>query len=171
MAPMDEWLAQVQVRPTVTVGIVLDRPLGTRWFGLSYARGESRALAALCSQESKLPGQVAEGMGALLALPLPEVGPTLLDAPAGQVLDVILPDLAKTFPGIASTIRTARVYRWPYGWTLFRPGYLQHLARLRAERPDAAHARVAFAGDYLVAPNVEGAVTSGLEAAERLLAA
>jgi protoporphyrinogen oxidase len=86
------------------------------------------------------------------------------------VLDVILPDLAKTFPGIASSIRTARVYRWPHGWTVIRPGYLRHLAKLRAERPDAGHPRVAFAGDYLVAPNVEGAVTSGLAAAERLLA-
>lgn len=170
MGRMGDWLAQVEVRPTVTVGIVLDRPLDTRWFGLSYARGESRALAAVCVQEAKLPGQVPPGMGALLALPLPQVGATLMEATAEHAMTVVLPDLFKPFPGIASLIRTARVYRWEHGWTVIRPGYLRHLARLRAERPDAEHPRVAFAGDYLVAPNVEGAVTSGLQAAERLLA-
>ncbi|HEU4560382.1 MAG TPA: FAD-dependent oxidoreductase, partial [Longimicrobium sp.] len=58
-----EWLGGVQVRPTVTIGIVLDRPAGVRWFGLSYARGESRALAAVCAQEAKLAGLVPPGMG------------------------------------------------------------------------------------------------------------
>ncbi|MBV9109879.1 MAG: FAD-dependent oxidoreductase [Gemmatimonadetes bacterium] len=82
----------------------------------------------------------------------------------------IIPDLAKPFPAIERRIRTARLYRWEHGWTVIRPGYAQHLARLRAERPDAESPRVTFAGDYLVAPNVEGAVVSGLRAAERLLA-
>lgn len=169
MPRMAEWLAGVQVRPAATVGIVLERPAGTRWFGLSFARGESRALAAVCVQEAKLPGQVPPGMGALLALPLPEAGARLLDATAEQALATLLPDLAKPFPGLDRHIRTARLYRWEHGWTVVRPGYAHHLARLRSERPDAESPRVAFAGDYLVAPNVEGAVVSGLRAAERLL--
>ena len=171
MPAMGDWLAAVPVRPAATVAVVLDRPAGTRWFGLSFARGESRVLAAVCSQEAKLPGLAAPGMGVLVALPLPEAGATLLDATAEEALAAILPDLAKPFPAIERMIRTVRVYRWEHGWTVFRAGYLHHLARLRAGRPDAAHPRVAFAGDYLVAPNVEGAVISGLRAAERLLAA
>jgi oxygen-dependent protoporphyrinogen oxidase len=170
MPRMGEWLAAVPVRPTATVAVVLDRPVGTRWFGLSFARGESRALAAVCSQEAKLPGLVAPGTGVLVALPLPETGPALLDATAEQAAAMVLPDLAKPFPGIDRMIRTVRVYRWEHGWTVFRAGYLQHLARFRAERPDAEHQRLAIAGDYLVAPNVEGAVISGLRAADRLLA-
>jgi oxygen-dependent protoporphyrinogen oxidase len=165
-----EWLSAVAVRPTVTVAIVLERPVGTRWFGLSYARGESRALAAVCSQEAKLPGFVRPGTGVLLALPLPAVGPTLMDATAEQAMDAILPDLAKPFPRIASAIRTVRLYRWEHGWTVFRAGSLQHLARFRSGAV-ALPPRLALAGDYLCAPNVEGAVISGLRAAERALSA
>jgi oxygen-dependent protoporphyrinogen oxidase len=162
-----EWLSAVAVRPTVTVAIALDRPVGTRWFGLSYARGESRALAAVCSQESKLPGAVPPGRGVLLALPLPDVGPALMDATAERALEVILPDLLKPFPRLASMIRAVRIYRWEHGWTVFRAGSLQHLARSGAVD---LHPRLALAGDHLCAPNVEGAVISGLRAAERVLA-
>jgi len=164
-----EWLGAVQVRPTVTLGIVLDRPAGVRWFGLSFARGESRALAAVCAQEAKLAGLVAPGTGALLALPLPEVGPRLMDATAEQVLDAVLPDLRGPFPRIDAAIRSARVYRWEHGWTVFRPGMLQHLASLHRPGLLEDEPRLALAGDYLVAPNVEGAVVSGLRAAERIL--
>ncbi|HSU13783.1 protoporphyrinogen/coproporphyrinogen oxidase [Longimicrobium sp.] len=171
MPRMGDWLGAVPVRPTATIAVVLDRPVGARWFGLSFARGESKVLAAVCSQEAKLPGLVAPGMGVLVALPLPEAGAALWGATAEQALAAILPDLAKPFPAIERMIRTVRVYRWEHGWTVFGAGYLHHLARLRAERPDADQPRVAFAGDYLVAPNVEGAVISGLRAADRLLAA
>jgi oxygen-dependent protoporphyrinogen oxidase len=153
------------------VGIVLDRPAGVRWFGLSFARGESAALAAVCVQEAKLPGLVAPGMGALLALPLPEAGPRLMDANVDQVLGAILPDLRKPFPRIDAAIRAVRLYRWEHGWTVFRPGMLQHLATLHRPGAVEADARLALAGDYLVAPNVEGAVVSGLRAAERILPA
>jgi oxygen-dependent protoporphyrinogen oxidase len=169
MPAAGEWLAGVEVRPSVTVGIVLDRPVGTRWFGLSFARGESRALAAVCSQEAKLPGSLPPGRGALLALPLPHAGPRLMDATAEQAMDAILPDLLKPFPCIESAVRAVRVYRWEHAWTVFRTGALHHLGRFLAGgmEPDA---RIALAGDYLGAPNVEGAVASGLRAAERVLA-
>lgn len=162
-----EWLGAVSVRPTTTVALVLERPVGTRWFGLSWARGESRALAAVCSAESKLPGYVPPGRGVLLALPLPDAGPRLMDANVQGALDVILPDLEQPFPRLASTIRAVRLYRWEHGWTVFSTGYLGHLARFRSGAV-ATHPRVALAGDYLCAPNVEGAVVSGLRAAERL---
>ncbi|HEU4562175.1 MAG TPA: FAD-dependent oxidoreductase, partial [Longimicrobium sp.] len=110
------------------------------------------------------------GMGVLLALPLPETGPRLMDATAEQVLAAILPDLRGPFPRIDSAIRAVRLYRWEHGWTVFRPGSLAHLARLNQPGALDLHPRLALAGDYLVAPNVEGAVVSGLRGAERILA-
>jgi protoporphyrinogen/coproporphyrinogen III oxidase len=170
MPAMGEWLAGVAVRPTVTVALVTDRPLGTRWFGLSYARGESRAVAAACVQEAKETALVPHGMGALLALPLPDAGPRLMDATPEQALGALLPDLAKPFPRLESHLRAVEVFRWEHGWTVLRPGSLEHLSRARAGALEA-DPRVAFAGDYLHAPNVEGAVVTGLAAADRVLAA
>ncbi|HET7232637.1 MAG TPA: NAD(P)/FAD-dependent oxidoreductase [Longimicrobium sp.] len=164
-----EWLGGVRVRPTVTVGLVLDRPVGVRWFGLSYARGEPRALAAVCALEAKHADLVPPGRGALLALPLPDVGPRLMDATPEQVLDVILPDLRRPFPRIDAAIRAVRLYRWEHGWTVLGPGSLRHLGIAQQPGVMDQQPRLALAGDYLVAPNVEGAVVSGLRAAERIL--
>jgi oxygen-dependent protoporphyrinogen oxidase len=161
-----EWLGGVETRPSATVALALDRPAGTRWFGLSFARGESRVLAAVCSQEAKEAGMAAPGRGALLALPLPHAGPRLAEASAEEAVKAILPDLARPFPRIESAIRAVRVYRWEVAWTVFRVGALRHLGRFGGvELPP----RIALAGDYLCAPSVEGAVISGLRAAECLL--
>jgi protoporphyrinogen/coproporphyrinogen III oxidase len=170
MPAMAAWLEGVAVRPTVTMALVTDRPLGTSWFGLSYARGESRAVAAACVQEAKETALVPHGMGALLALPLPDVGPRLMDATPEQALQALLPDLLKPFPRLESYLHAAELFRWEHGWTVFRPGSLEHLARARAGALEPGP-RIAFAGDYLHAPNVEGAVTTGLGAADRILAA
>ena len=106
--------------------------------------------------------------GVLLAMPLSAVGPRLIGATDEQVVNAILPDVAKPFPHLEGMVRAVRVYRWEHGWTVFRTGSLAHLARVPALRGE--HPRLALAGEHLSAPNVEGAVTSGLRAAEQLLA-
>lgn len=168
MPALADWLAGVAVRPTATLGLVTDRPLGVRWFGLSFARGESRAAAAVCALEAKPAALVPPGRGALVVFPLPDAGARWLGLAPEEALRAALPDLAKPFPRIESMLQAVRLYPWPHGWTLFRPGSLEHLARFRAGGLET-DPRVAFAGDYLYAPTVEGAVTAGLRAAERIL--
>jgi oxygen-dependent protoporphyrinogen oxidase len=165
---MGTWLDEVSVRPTVTLALLLERPAGVRWFGLSFARGESRSVATLCVEENKGAELVPAGRGLVVVFFLPEVGRRLYDADADQALKAAAPDLSMVFPGIERTVRRAKLYRWPHAWTLFRPGYLGHLGELRRGGFDL-EGRVAFAGDYLVGPSLEGAVTSGLRAADRLL--
>jgi oxygen-dependent protoporphyrinogen oxidase len=62
-----------------------------------------------------------------------------------------------------------RVYRWPEALPEFQTGYLKHLAAFTESR--IASGRVVFAGDYLTGPFIEGAVGSGIDAANRLRAA
>jgi protoporphyrinogen oxidase len=93
----------------------------------------------------------------------------MMDATPERALNALLPDLRRPFPRIDAAIRAVRLYRWEHGWTVFRPGYLQHLARLREPGVLNEQPRVALAVDYLVAPNVEGAVVAGLRAGERIL--
>ncbi len=56
------------------------------------------------------------------------------------------------------------MHRWPELVPQFYPGYIRSLAAFqqRRERSD----RLFFAGDYLVGPYTEAALTSGLRAAE-----
>jgi oxygen-dependent protoporphyrinogen oxidase len=58
----------------------------------------------------------------------------------------------------------AVVHRWDPMLPQFRAGYLRHLAAF-LKRTDRTP-RLAFAGDYLIGPYTEAALTSGLRAAE-----
>lgn len=166
--PAAEWLAGVRMRPAVSLALLLDRPAGARWFGLSFPRGESRAVAAVAVQENKGPGLVPPGKGLLVVFPTPAAGERLLEAEPRQVLDALLPDVARALPGADRAVTRAQVFRWRSGWTLFPPGCLARLAEFRRGGVEG-DGPVALAGDYLHAPTVEGAVTSGVRAACRVL--
>lgn len=161
------WLQNVHTAPTATAAFLLDAPLGPDWFGLSFPRASRPGgyIAAIAAQSRKLPSLVPEGE-AIVVYPQPELGERIADAEPQQQVDALMPGLIAAFPDIESRIMRARTYSFPEGYSLFGPGSLRHLHALQhVEVP----ARLALAGDYLVAPSVEGAVRSGLRAAERLL--
>jgi protoporphyrinogen/coproporphyrinogen III oxidase len=164
------WLSRVRVEPTLTVAYRMDRAFPGDYFGLSFPRESEtgRSVVALCIQSRKLAGLVPGGGDALVALPAPHATAALLqlddDAAAAAVLAAVEPSV----PGISKHVSSAHVYRYDDGYTIFPPGYLRHLTRFEtAWLPP----RVELAGDYLLAPSVEGAVRSGERAAERVLAA
>ena len=78
----------------------------------------------------------------------------------------MLEQIAETPVGPRAAARSV-VHRWRHLLPQFRPGYLTRLARFN-DRGDRSP-RLAFAGDYLVAPTVEGALTSGMRAAADVL--
>jgi oxygen-dependent protoporphyrinogen oxidase len=124
-------------------------------------------VAAVSVQENKGPGLVPAGRGALVVFPTPEAGERLLDAEPRAVVDALLPDVARALPGLERSVTRAQVFRWREGWTLFPPGYPGRLPELR--RAVSGEGRIALAGDYLYSPTVEGAVTAGVGAANRVL--
>lgn len=164
-----ETLSGVRVRPAASLALLLDRPAGVRWFGLSYPPGESRNAAAICVQENKVGGLVPPGKGLLVVFALPHAAERLMGATAEDALPLLLPDVVRALPGIDRAIVGTRLYGWRDGWTIFGPGSLGRLPALRAVALDSAE-RAVLAGDWTHAPTVEGAVTSGLAAADRLLA-
>jgi oxygen-dependent protoporphyrinogen oxidase len=161
-------LPGVTVRPAASLALLLDRPAGVRWFGLSFAPGESRNVAAVCVQENKVGGLVPPGKGLLVVFALPHAAERLLGATADDALALLLPDVVRALPGIDRAIVGTRFYDWRDGWTIFGPGSLGRLPALRSLAWDSAP-RAVLAGDWMYSPTVEGAVTSGLAAADRLL--
>ena len=165
-----EWLDQVRVTPTLTVAYRMDGPFPGDYFGLSFPRGSAIGdrVVALCIQSRKLPGLVPAGGDALVALPAPAATPSLLAMDDAAAADAMLGSLEEAVTGIRKHVKSAHVTRYDHGYTIFHPGYLRHLTRFD---PAWLPPHVCLAGDYMIAPSVEGAVRSGERAAERLLAA
>lgn len=165
---LEAWLEGVRFRSTVSLALLLDRPVGAPYFGLSLPRGEFRVLSSVCVEENKSAGLVPEGRGLLVAFPTPEAGVRFLDRDPQRVVDAALPELERVFPGVERSVQRAKVYRWPEWNAVFGPGFLRHLRTFRSGAVEG-EGPVALAGDFLHAPGVEGAVISGEGAAERLL--
>ncbi len=161
------WLRAVRAAPTCTLALVLKQPVPADYFGLSIPREASPGpVVAVCVQERKVTGLVPSGKSALVVMAAPEHAAEMASLDPDEMLSRCLPAVERIFPGVRGLIMRARVTSFPEGNTIFYPGYVRHL---RGFDPDAVPARCALAGDYLVAPTVEGAVRSGGAAAARVL--
>ncbi|MQA89946.1 MAG: NAD(P)-binding protein [Gemmatimonas sp.] len=162
-----DWLGAVRYRPTLSLALLLDRPVGPRFFGLSFPEGQTNVVAAVAVQENKGVDLVPSGRGLLLVLPTPEAVPSLIDLDSRQVHDRMLPEVIRALPRVQQHVVRARVYRWPIGTPIMYPGYLGHLGAFRASNLEGSLPLV-LAGDYLYGPSAEGAVSAALDAVRRL---
>jgi len=90
----------------------------------------------------------------------------LFDASDEVVVEAVHRELAKLPLRGLDRVEGHAVHRWPALVPQFYPGYHRALARFLA-REDRSR-RLFFAGDYLVGPYTEAALTSGLRAAEEV---
>jgi oxygen-dependent protoporphyrinogen oxidase len=166
--PLREWLGGVRYAEEAVVALAFEHALPVDYFGLSFPRGEPPGdrVAAFCVQAGKGVALGDEGGGGLVVVPAPPVMAEAVAATPREALDLVLPAVERVYPQLRGRITRAKVYRFPDGRVLFYPGYLSHLVKFD---PDWLSPRLILAGDYLIAPTVEGAVRSGREAAARLL--
>lgn len=160
------FLDGVRERSTLTLSCRLDREFPGDYFGLSFPRvsEQGRAIAALCIQRRKLDGLVPRGGDAVTVMPAPRAVPHLLAQDDETVAATLLRELEAAVPGITKRVTKTHVARFPDGYTIFEPNHILRLQQLQRER------RIGLAGDYLVAPSVEGAVRSGLLASKAVTA-
>ena len=86
-----------------------------------------------------------------------------------EVTEALLSRAERVEPGLRRRVISTRVCRLERAVPSFKPGHYRRLARLRLEQAKRFRGRrLAFCGDYLVAPHLEGAVVSGERAAREL---
>ena len=168
-APIAEWLARVETRPTWTLALALDAPAGRDAFGVLRLASEARAVIACAVHGAKLGDSARADGDVVLAWPTPDALERLKGRAAGEIVAAMMPEVEQLVPSVRGRVVRARVYRFDDGVPIARPGFVADRARGRA-LADAMPLPVALAGDYLTTPMLEGAVASGQRAAEILVA-
>ena len=127
-------------------------------------------LTAATSLSVKNPHQVPPGREMLRLFASGPATPDLLGRPDEEIRDLLTADLRRARIaeiGPADEL-FHRVYRWEHALPEFDAGHFVRLATFAEGKVETGG--LVYAGDYLGGPLVEGAVTSGQEAAGRLLA-
>jgi oxygen-dependent protoporphyrinogen oxidase len=147
--------------------LLLDRePAVLTHYGVGFPRSEGLDLYGLAVEHHK-PGVCPPGAGLLNVALTSTAAEQLWGAPDALVAEVVLENLARTPIGRLSP-RAVVVHRWDPMLPQPRVGSLRRLAAFlgRSDRSP----RLVFAGDYLVGPYAEMALTSGARAATEVCA-
>ncbi len=147
------------------VFLLLDKaPSTLPYYGVAFPRREGMDLYGLAVDHHK-PGAAPVGAGLLNTALTAAAAKRTWDWPDDRIVDLVLDNLARTPIGRLRPAH-AQVHRWDPMLPQFYAGYLPRLAAFlkRGERSP----RLAFAGDYLVGPYTEAALTSGLRAADEI---
>lgn len=158
---------QVTYSGTVTTILATPRRLPQDDYALLFPPDELPALGTATIASVRCADHAPMETDMLTLFPSSRAAPRLLSEPDAVVRDALIADLERAAPmWRPSPIAMHRVYRWPEAIPDFQVG---HLRRLDAFLRELEVGTVAFAGDYIGGPTIEGAVTSGFEAADRLL--
>ncbi|MBW2272546.1 MAG: FAD-dependent oxidoreductase [Deltaproteobacteria bacterium] len=150
----------------IVAHLLLDEaPAALTHCGVAFPRRPGSDLYGLAAEHCK-GGAAPPGAGLLRATLSEAATSRVWGAADGEVAGLVLDNLSRTPLGSLSP-RKVVVHRWPAMLPHFAPGHLQGLTGFlgRADRS----ARLAFCGDYLVGPYVEGALTSGMRAASEVV--
>jgi oxygen-dependent protoporphyrinogen oxidase len=132
------------------------------FYGAGMTRRERVRLYGMAVENAK-PGVVPPGKTLFNCAFAEDLAAELMDAPDDDVIAALNAELRKLPLRGLETIEGYVIHRWPSLVPRFWPGY--HRAIRDFLRRQDRTPRLFFAGDYLVGPYTEAALTSGLRAA------
>jgi len=156
---------QIRYTREIAASLMFKRAPRTLAFdAASFPRSAAMGLAAL-NVEHRKPGFAPPGAGLLCATLATRATDRLWEAADSEIVDFVDRELARTPVGCLNPESYA-ISRTDPMYPIFFPGYLAALTRF-GRRIDRSP-RLFFAGDYLVGPGLESALTSGLRAAAEI---
>jgi oxygen-dependent protoporphyrinogen oxidase len=159
----------VRYSSNATLIVGTQERLPQHYYGLLFPRRETPLLASATVQSVKNPA--FNNSGDVIALHM--AGPAsyrLRESDDEFIRRLLLAEIKRLTPHYdpSRTMCFERVYRWREALPEFDPGHFQRLRAFAAGEIER-HDGLVFAGDYIGGPFVEGALTSGEEAASRLI--
>ncbi|MEO5510193.1 MAG: FAD-dependent oxidoreductase [Longimicrobiales bacterium] len=165
--PLASWLSLAETRPAATVGVLLEGTLRAPYFGMSFPRHQAPGdrIVAITLQQNKPGNLVPKGMSALTIFPAPTVVDRVAAMSNEEALSFLAPSLEQVIPSLLKRVKASAVYSGDARYRSLAPGLVRRIQELREMQLPRG---LSLAGDYTMAPTVEGAVCSG-EAAARVL--
>jgi protoporphyrinogen/coproporphyrinogen III oxidase len=163
-----KFFGAIRYSTTVSVAIPASGPVLRPYTDVLMPRRESGDLAAATRRLTD--GPPGSRRDVLLLFASSDGARRLATADADAVTDTLLADFRAAVPDFAVELEPGRsaVQRWPEALPVFDVGHLRALRSFHDGRYETGS--LVFAGDYIGGPFIEGAVGTGLAAADRLLA-
>jgi protoporphyrinogen oxidase len=161
------FLRGVSYSRSIHVVYGLERKLLERLYAVAIPANAHKRTVLVSEDANKCRAYVPEGAGLLHAVTYDAKSGDLWDRPDAIVAAEIAAELRDLLGSFPERPLFTIVHRWPQNMCIARPGHFDNAAAF--ERHAAAIRGLAFAGDYLSVPCVEGAVTSGLRAANHII--
>jgi predicted NAD/FAD-dependent oxidoreductase len=163
-----DFLGIVRFAPALAVGIALRAGLARAWRRIVVPAGLGLPLTAI----AVVPASDAASNARAVLFADPELAASHAGLPDDVVTKALLAAGERVLPGLAAAAGSAVVQRWREGLPRFPVGRYREIGRFHAVQRDrrACGRRLYFAGDWLVAGSLEGALASGARAAAAVLA-
>ncbi len=171
LAPAErDTLGGARSAPAIVLSLALEVSPVRKATRLRVLPGERGPLACVSVEPGGSGSPAPAGAALLQAVATPAWSGLHLDAADEVVEKDLLGAVARLFPGVEKTLRFSTLRRHPEAVPRFDVGRYRALARLAAVQADlrAQGRRLYFAGDHRMAPTLEGAVASGLRAAQEV---
>jgi len=146
-----EFFRECRYQRVVTLVVSTERPVDGKCYGVSIPRVENFTAATISFHDYIDPSRAPKGQGLLAVTGGGE------NVSAERLTD----DLQRLYPVKPLSTKT---FEWSSGTPKFPPGRFSQIVAFekRSRRPG-----LYFCGDYLMGPFIEGAITSGLNVAEK----
>jgi oxygen-dependent protoporphyrinogen oxidase len=166
-----DFLDRARYVAAIVLAVALDRTVVGRATRTRVPDAEGWPVATIAVQPGGAGSPAPEGKELALVTASGRWSQVHLETPDEVVEKDLLGLLQRLHPGSSSAVSFSTVRRHRRAFPRFDVGRYREIARFRRVQRDlrAEGRRLYFAGDYLVGPSLEGAVTSGFRAAEQVV--
>jgi protoporphyrinogen oxidase len=163
------YLGSATYHRSMPVTLGFPRSPEPRVYGIAVPMAQRRPILAIGWEHNKLPGRNETGAGVATVMPSGDLVESCWDQPDDLVVEQVVAEVERAYPGSAGQIAVADVHRWEHATPRMPPGRYRQLAdALAADQPSG---RVFLCGDYWAGPSTEFSLTSGFRAAGEALRA
>ena len=170
-APERSFLLGVRHAPAIVFAACARAPVLGRATRLRIPRSEGSPFEAITFEPGGSGERVPEGRELILGVTSQAFATRSLEESDEALAPKLSGELERIAPALAGRLEFTRLHRHPRARPRFDVGAFREIARFQRVQTDrrANARRLYFAGDYLVAPTVEGALASGARASDALI--